>query len=338
MLERLIERIPKAELHIHIEGSLEPELMFELARRNGLKLPYKSVDDVRKAYKFDHLQSFLQLYYQGMRVLVNERDFYDLTWAYLSKAHSQNVRHTEMFFDPQAHTGRGVPFGTVISGIHHALLDARQQFGISSKLVMCFLRDLSEEAAMATFHQALAFKDQIIAVGLDSSEAGHPPEKFSRVFDRAREEGFLTVAHAGEEGPPEYIWQALDTLKVSRIDHGVRCIEDPDLTARLATDGTPLTVCPLSNVKLRVFESIEKHNLKQLLDRGLCVTINSDDPAYFGGYLTENFLAVQKGLRLDRADIYRLVRNSFQAAFLRQDEKQVLLDELDNDLSRSEDE
>lgn len=338
MLERLIERIPKAELHIHIEGSLEPDLMFELARRNGLKLPYKSVDDVRKAYEFANLQSFLQLYYQGVCVLVNERDFYDLTWAYLSKAHSQNVRHTEMFFDPQAHTGRGVPFGTVISGIHHALLDARQQFGISSKLVMCFLRDLSEEAAMATFHQALAFKDQIVAVGLDSSEAGHPPEKFSRVFARAREEGFLTVAHAGEEGPPEYIWQALDTLKVSRIDHGVRCIEDPDLTARLATDGIPLTVCPLSNVKLRVFESIEKHNLKQLLDRGLCVTINSDDPAYFGGYLTENFLAVQKALRLDRADIYRLVRNSFQAAFLRQDEKQVLLDELDNDLSRSEDE
>jgi adenine deaminase len=338
MLKRLIERIPKAELHIHIEGSLEPELMFELARRNGLKLPYKSVDDVRKAYEFANLQSFLQLYYQGVCVLVNERDFYDLTWAYLSKAHSQNVRHTEMFFDPQAHTGRGVPFGTVISGIRHALLDARQQFGISSKLVMCFLRDLSEEAAMATLQQALPFKDQIVAVGLDSSEAGHPPEKFSRVFDRAREEGFLTVAHAGEEGPPEYIWQALDTLKVSRIDHGVRCIEDPDLTARLATDGTPLTVCPLSNVKLRVFETIEKHNLKQLLDRGLCVTINSDDPAYFGGYLTENFLAVQKALRLDRADIYRLVRNSFQAAFLRQDEKQVLLDELDNDLSRSEDE
>jgi adenine deaminase len=337
MLERLIERIPKAELHIHIEGSLEPELMFELAGRNGLKLPYKSVDDVRKAYEFTNLQSFLQLYYQGVSVLLDERDFYDLTWAYLSKAHSQNVRHSEIFFDPQAHTARGVAFQTVISGIHHAMLAAEQRFGISSKLMMCFLRDLSEESAMATLEQALPFKDRIAAVGLDSAEVGQPPEKFVRVFDRARAEGFLTVAHAGEEGPPQYIWQALDTLKVSRIDHGVRCIEDPDLTARLATDGTPLTVCPLSNVKLRVFESIEKHNLKQLLDRGLCVTINSDDPAYFGGYLTENFLAVQKALRLDRADIYRLVRNSFQAAFLRQDEKQVLLGELDNNLS-SEDE
>jgi adenosine deaminase len=336
MLERLIERIPKAELHIHIEGSLEPELMFELAGRNRLSLPYKSADDVRKAYEFTNLQSFLELYYQGVCVLVKERDFYDLTWAYLSKAHSQNVRHIEMFFDPQAHTGRGVAFDTVLSGIHHAVLDARQQFGISSKLVMCFLRDLSEEAAMDTLHQALLFKDRIVAVGLDSSEAGHPPEKFRRVFDRARKEGFLTVAHAGEEGPPEYIWQALDTLKVSRIDHGIRCMEDTDLTTRLVADGIPLTVCPLSNVKLRVFESIEKHNLKQLLDRGLCVTINSDDPAYFGGYITENFLAVQKALNLDRADIYRLVRNSFKAAFLSPDEKQIFLDQLDNYVSGNE--
>jgi adenosine deaminase len=338
MLERFIERMPKAELHIHIEGSLEPEQMFEFAGRNGLRLPFKSVDEARQAYQFTDLQSFLQLYYQGVRVLVHERDFYDLTWAYFSKAHSQNLRHVEMFFDPQAHTGRGIAFETVISGIHHAMLDAKQRVGISSKLVMCFLRDLSEQAAMATLQQALPFKDRIFAVGLDSAEVGHPPEKFSRVFDEARKQGFLTVAHAGEEGPPEYIWQALDRLKVSRIDHGVRCIEDPDLTARLAAAGIPLTVCPLSNVKLRVFESIEKHNLKQLLDRGLCVTINSDDPAYFGGYLTENYLAVQKALSLDRHDIYCLARNSFQAAFLRPDEKQIFLDELDNYLSQNQNE
>ena len=338
MLERFIERMPKAELHIHIEGSLEPEQMFEFAGRNGLRLPFKSVDEVREAYQFTDLQSFLQLYYQGVRVLVHERDFYDLTWAYFSKAHSQNLRHVEMFFDPQAHTGRGIAFETVISGIHHAMLDAKQRVGISSKLVMCFLRDLSEQAAMATLRQALPFKDRIFAVGLDSSEVGHPPDKFSRVFDEARKQGFLTVAHAGEEGPTEYIWQALDRLKVSRIDHGVRCIEDPDLTARLAAARIPLTVCPLSNVKLRVFESIEKYNLKQLLDRGLCVTINSDDPAYFGGYLTENYLAVQKALSLDRNDIYCLARNSFQAAFLRPDEKQIFLDELDNYLSQNQNE
>ena len=336
MLEEFIERLPKAELHIHIEGSLEPEQMFELARRNGLTLPFKSVDDLRKAYEFADLQSFLQLYYQGVRALVNEGDFYDLTWAYLTKAHSQTVRHSEMFFDPQAHTGRGIAFETVISGIHHAMLDAKQRLGMSSKLVMCFLRDLSEEEAMATLREALPFKDRIVAVGLDSAEVGNPPEKFSRVFDRAREEGFLTVAHAGEEGPPQYIWQALDELKVSRIDHGVRCIEDPKLTARLAADRIPLTVCPLSNVKLRVFESLEQHNLKLLLDHGLCVTVNSDDPAYFGGYLTENFLAVQKALGLDRNDVYHLARNSFQAAFLSPDEKQTLLEELDNYFSRSE--
>jgi adenine deaminase len=338
MLDRFIECIPKAELHIHIEGSLEPELMFELAQRNRVTLPYKSVRDVRKAYEFSDLQSFLQVYYQGMRVLVHERDFYDLTWAYLRKAHSQNVRHTEMFFDPQAHAGRGITFETVINGIHHAMVDVEQRLGISSKLIMCFLRDLSEESAIATLEQALPFKDWIIAVGLDSAEVGHPPEKFSRVFDRARAEGFLTVAHAGEEGPPEYIWQALDRLKVSRIDHGDRCLEDPDLTARLAANGIPLTVCPLSNVKLRVFESIEKHPLKKLLDSGLCATVNSDDPAYFGGYVTENFLAVKKALELDRNDICRLARNSFEAAFLRLDQKQVFLDELDNYVSGTENE
>ena len=336
MLERFIERIPKAELHIHVEGSLEPELMFELARRNQITLPYKSVADVRKAYEFNDLQSFLEVYYQGMRVLVHERDFYHLTSAYLSKAHAQNVRHTEMFFDPQAHTNRGIAFETVIDGIHHAMLDAEDCLGISSKLIMCFLRDLSEESAMATLEEALAFKDRIVAVGLDSAEVGNPPEKFIRVFDRARAEAFPTVAHAGEEGPPEYIWQALDRLKVSRIDHGVRCLEDLKLTARVAADGIPLTVCPLSNIKLRVFESMKKHNLKQLLDHGLCVTINSDDPAYFGGYVAENFLAVEKALGLNRAEVYRLARNSFQAAFLKPDQKQIFLDELDNYVSEPE--
>jgi adenosine deaminase len=241
-----------------------------------------------------------------------------------------------MFFDPQAHTGRGIAFEAVISGIHHAMLDAEQRLGISSMLIMCFLRDLSEESAMATLEQALPFKDWIIAVGLDSAEVGNPPEKFTRVFDRARVEGFLTVAHAGEEGPPEYIWQALDRLKVSRIDHGDSCLEDPNLTARLVAEGIPLTVCPLSNIKLRIFESIEKHTLKKLLDRGLCVTVNSDDPAYFGGYVAENFLAVEKALGLDRDDISLLARNSFQAAFLRPDQKQVFLDELDSYVSGNE--
>ncbi len=329
-LEHFIDCLPKAELHIHIEGSLEPELMFELAARNGVVLSFTSVEEVRKAYAFADLESFLGLYYQGARVLLEEQDFYNLTWAYFKKAHSQNLRYSEIFFDPQTHTDRGVAFETVISGIHRAMLDAKQHLGISSKLIMCFLRHLSEEAAMATLRRALPYKDWIVAVGLDSSEVGNPPEKFHRVFDKAREEGFLTVAHAGEEGPPEYIWQALDRLKVSRIDHGVRCIEDPKLMARLAVDRVPLTVCPLSNVKLRVFESLEQHNLRRLLDYGLCVTVNSDDPAYFGGYLAENFLAIQKALNLDHNAIYCLTRNSFEAAFLSQDEKQIFLDELEN--------
>ena len=329
MMKAFIQQMPKAELHIHIEGSLEPELMFELAARNGLRLPFRSVEEVHKAYEFSDLQSFLDIYYQSARVLISEDDFYDLTLAYLKTAHSQNIRHSEIFFDPQAHTNRGIAFETVITGIHRAMLDAQQQLGISSKLIMCFLRHLSAEAAMTTLRQALPFRDQIVAVGLDSSEVGHPPEKFTKVFERAREEGFFTVAHAGEEGPPEYIWQALDLLKASRIDHGVRCVEDPKLVARLAADQTPLTVCPLSNVKLRVFPTIEQHNLKQLLDHDLCATVNSDDPAYFGGYVTENFLAVEEALKLGREDIYRLAMNSFQAAFLSQPEKQKLLDELE---------
>ena len=324
-----IQGMPKAELHIHIEGSLEPEMMFELAQRNGVALRYASAEEARRAYDFGDLQSFLDLYYEGMQVLLYEQDFYDLTWAYLRKVSEQNVRHVEIFFDPQAHTDRGVPFETVLSGIHHALADGEQQLGISSKLIMCFLRHLSAEEAMETFRTALPFGDRIVAVGLDSSEVGHPPRDFKAVFDRARERGFLTVAHAGEEGPPEYIWQALDVLKVSRIDHGVRCTEDPKLVERLRVEQVPLTVCPLSNVKLRVFDTIQDHNLKRMLDFGLRVTLNSDDPAYFGGYVDENFYAAQEGLHLSRDDVYELTKNSFEASFLDAESKQRLLYELD---------
>lgn len=325
-----LRNVPKVELHIHIEGSLEPELMFELAARNNIKLPFASVDEVRQAYEFSDLQSFLDIYYKGACVLLNEQDFYDMTWAYLERAHSQNVRHTEIFFDPQTHTDRGVAFKTVITGIHRALADAEQQLDMTSKLIMCFLRHLSAAAALETLQHALPFKHWIVAVGLDSSERGHPPEKFVEVFDQARAAGFMTVAHAGEEGPPEYIWQALDLLRVSRIDHGVRCTEDQKLVERLVEERIPLTVCPLSNVKLCVFDSIESHNLKRLLDLGLCATVNSDDPAYFGGYINENFLAVQEGLNLSRDDVCRLVKNSFQASFLSANEKQKLVDELDS--------
>lgn len=327
-MDTFIRNLPKAELHIHIEGSLEPELMFELAERNGLALRFESVEQVRKAYQFTDLQSFLDIYYEGAGVLLKEQDFYDMTWAYLARAHAQNVRHTEIFFDPQTHTERGVAFTVVIDGIHQALVDAEREFGLTSRLIMCFLRHLSAEAAMQTLDQALPFRDRIIAVGLDSSEVGHPPEKFAAVFDKARAAGFLTVAHAGEEGPPEYIWQALDLLKVSRIDHGVRCVEDPRLVQRLISEQVPLTVCPLSNVKLCVFDSIEQHNLKQLLDLGLCATVNSDDPAYFGGYVSENFLAVHQALDLQRDDLYQLAKNSFHASFLDEPQKRALLDEL----------
>ena len=325
-----IQGMPKAELHMHIEGSLEPELLFELAERNGIPLRYASVEEVRWAYDFSDLQSFLDLYYEGMQVLLNERDFYDLTWAYLQKVSAQNVRRAEVFFDPQAHTDRGVPLESVITGIRRALEDGEQQLGISSELIMCFLRHLSAEAAMETLHASLPFWKWIVAVGLDSSEVGHPPEDFKAVFDEARKHGLLTVAHAGEEGPPEYIWQALDDLKVSRVDHGVRCVEDPKLVERLREEQIPLTVCPLSNVKLRVFDSIQDHNLKRMLELGLCVTVNSDDPAYFGGYMDENFEAVREGLDLSREDVYRLAKNSFQASFLDAAKKQQLLKELDD--------
>ena len=324
-----IGRIPKAELHIHIEGSLEPELMFELASRNGLPLRHASEAALRRAYNFGDLQSFLNLYYEGARVLCTARDFYDLTIAYVRRAVAHNVRHAEIFFDPQTHTDRGVPFEAVMEGITAGLRDAGSNHGMSAFLILCFVRDKSAASAMQTLDQALPFRDQIVAVGLDSAEHGHPPVKFIEVFARARAEGFRTVAHAGEEGPPDYIHEALDLLKVSRIDHGVRCEEDPTLVAKLSELRTPLTMCPLSNVKLRVFPSLEDHNLKRLLARGVCVTINSDDPAYFGGYINDNFLAAQRALDLSRQDIHHLARNSFEASFLADGERQSLIEELD---------
>ena len=328
-MKAFIHNIPKAELHIHIEGSLEPELMLRLAHKNGISLAYDAVEDIRRAYEFEDLQSFLDIYYQGARVLLDEEDFYQLTWNYLQKAVEQNVRHAEIFFDPQTHTARGVDFETVVQGIHRALVDAEPQLGISSRLIMCFLRDLSVADAMATLDKALRFKDRITAVGLDSAEKGNPPQKFKRVFDRARKNGFKAVAHAGEEGPPEYIWQTLKILKAKRLDHGVRCEEDAGLVNYLAQKKVALTVCPLSNIKLKVFESMQQHNLKRLLDAGLCVTINSDDPAYFGGYIEENFSVVQQVHKLELEDIYRLCRNAFNAAFLSSAEKQNYLVELD---------
>jgi len=329
-LERFIRDLPKAELHLHIEGTLEPELLFHIAKRNRVALRFATVEDLRKAYSFHNLQSFLDIYYEGARVLLYEQDFFELTWAYLERAAEQNVRHAEIFFDPQTHTDRGVAFETVVRGIHRALEEAASRLRLSSKLIMCFLRHLSANSAMQTLEASLPFKNWIVAVGLDSSELDHPPKKFVEVFNRARAEGYLTVAHAGEEGPSEYIWQALDLLKASRIDHGIRCLEDPMLVQRLTRERTPLTVCPLSNVKLRVFDSLENHNLKKLLDLGLCVTVNSDDPAYLGGYLTENFLASQKALGLTQDNIYTLAKNSFEASFLSSKEKQMLIEELNH--------
>ena len=328
-IEDFIRAVPKAELHLHIEGTLEPELMFELARRNKVKLRFRSVEELRRAYHFRDLQSFLDIYYEGARVLLRERDFYDLAWAYFEHAARQNVRRAEIFFDPQTHTDRGVPFKTVLEGLHRAVEKARKELGLSADLILCFLRHLSAEAAMETLEEALNFKDRIIAVGLDSGEEGNPPEKFAAVFERARREGFKAVAHAGEEGPADYIRQALDVLKVSRIDHGVRCLEDACLVKRLARERIPLTVCPLSNVKLRVFDTMKRHNLKKLLDSGLRVSVHSDDPAYFGGYALENYLAVRKALKLSKADVARLAKNSFQASFLPAASKRRFLAEID---------
>ena len=333
-MEAFIHGIPKAELHIHIEGALESELMLELAAKNGVDLPFASVGDVRRAYDFKDLQSFLNIYYQGAQVLLAEDDFYRLTWSYLQKAAEQNVRHAEIFFDPQTHTARGLKFETVVQGIHRAMADAGRQLNLSSKLIMCILRHLSVTEALVTLEEARNFKDLITAVGLDSSELGFPPEKFVPVFDRARQWGFKTVAHAGEEGPPEYIWQALKLLRVERIDHGVRCLEDSGLVDYLVEKQIPLTVCPLSNVKLKVFDDMKQHNLKKMLDLGLWVTVNSDDPAYFGGYIEENFLALHQTQGLTTEDIYKLAGNAFNASFLDPAQKKKYLNELDAFVSK----
>jgi adenine deaminase len=324
----LIRALPKAELHVHIEGTFEPELMFAIAQRNQIQIPYQSVEEVKQAYNFHNLQSFLDIYYAGANVLVHEQDFYDLAWAYFEKCAEDRVVHTEMFFDPQTHTERGVEFATVLAGLKRACEDAKEKLSISSQLIMCFLRHLSEEKAFETLEQALPFKDDIIAIGLDSSEVGHPPAKFERVFAKAREAGFLIVAHAGEEGPPEYIWEALDLLKVNRIDHGVRSEEDEQLMARLIAEKMPLTVCPLSNLKLCVVNDMADHNIRRLLQKGVHVTVNSDDPSYFGGYMNDNFIAIQQALELSNEELKQLAINSFEASFISDEEKQKWIAEV----------
>jgi adenosine deaminase len=327
--------LPKAELHLHIEGTFEPELIFTIAQRNGIALNYPNVEALRDAYNFSNLESFLKVYYHAMEVLRVEQDYYELTMAYLRRVHSQGVRHVEMFFDPQAHTNRGVAFAVVVDGISQALSDGRRDLGISSLLIMCFLRDLSAESAMTTLQAALPFQDRIVGVGLDSAEVGNPPSKFQAVFDRARANGFLTVAHAGEEGGPEYVWEALDLLKVSRVDHGVRSLEDPKLVARLRDERMPLTVCPLSNVRLKVVPTLADHPLKRMMDAGLLCTVNSDDPAYFGGYVGENFTQTAAALSLSDTEFVALARNSFQASFIADGAKRRYQAEIDSALAAS---
>ena len=327
-LPDLLRRMPKAELHIHIEGSLEPELIFALAQRNGVALPYASVEELRSAYAFTNLQSFLDIYYAGASVLLKEQDFYDMTRAYLLRAAQDKVLHAELFFDPQTHMERGVSMETVINGLHRACVDAKAELGISASLILCFLRHLSEEEAFETLEQALPFRDKLIGVGLDSGELGNPPEKFARVFARCRALGFHRVAHAGEEGPPAYVWTALDVLKVERVDHGVQASQDAALMQRLAADRIPLTVCPLSNLKLCVFPDLAHHNLRQLLDAGLVATINSDDPAYFGGYMNDNFTQTFAALMLNAQHAYTLARNSFEASFIEASARQLYMDRL----------
>ena len=328
-LNRYIRLIPKAELHLHIEGSLEPELMFAMAEKNDVSIKYKSEDELRAAYNFNNLQEFLDIYYAGADVLLKEEDFYNLTFAYLEKIHEDNVLHTEIFFDPQTHTVRGVPFDTVVKGITRALDDGKEQLGISSHLIMCFLRHLDEKSAQEILDYAHDYKDKIIGVGLDSSEVGNPPSKFANVFKRAQEEGFLTVAHAGEEGPAEYVWEAINLLNVERIDHGVQSINDKELVAELVKKQMPLTVCPLSNLKLKVVSDLKDLPLKRMMDKNMMVTINSDDPSYFGGYVNQNYLDVASALNLTKDDILLLARNSFNASFLTDDEKKHYLDKVD---------
>ena len=323
-----INKIPKAELHVHIEGTLEPEHMFELARKNNVSIPFKNIDEIKSAYNFHNLDSFLDIYYQGSKVLINEEDFSDLTWAYILKCKKDNVVHTEIFFDPQTHVDRGIHFDTVINGIYKALIRARDELNITSKIIMCFLRHLNEESGFKVLNKALKHKDKIIGVGLDSSELGNPPKKFEKLFKKAIEEGFLTVAHAGEEGPPEYIWEAVDLLKAQRIDHGVQCLKDEKLVYKLKEAQIPLTVCPLSNVKLCVFDKLEDHNLKKILDKGLMAMVNSDDPAYFGGYLNMNLIQVQSALNLTKDDVKILIINSFKSSFLSEKEKKYWISKI----------
>ncbi len=335
MTKSFIAGLPKAELHLHIEGTLEPELMFQLAERNGITLPYKNIAALRAAYQFSRLQDFLDIYYQGMDVLRTQQDFFDLTWAYLQKIKEQSVRHVEIFFDPQGHVARGITFATAVNGIYGALVQGQQQFDISFGLIMCFLRHLDEDDALATLETALAHKDKIIGVGLDSSEKDNPPAKFHQVFARARQEGFRLVAHAGEEGPPEYVYEALDLLKVDRIDHGNASMQDPALIRRLVDEQMPLTVCPLSNTKLCVVAAMQQHPLPQMLQAGMNVTINSDDPAYFGGYINENYTAVSDILGNDKNLLAQLARNSFRASFIEEAQRTGLLAELDAYLLRT---
>ncbi len=328
-LKNFIAQMPKIELHLHIEGTFEPELMFEIAQRNNVKIPYKTVEEVKNAYNFNNLQEFLDIYYAGAGVLLTEQDFYDLTWSYLQKIHAENVIHTEIFFDPQTHTDRGVPFDVVIKGIHSALEDGKQQLGISYKLIMSFLRHLSEDSAFKTLEQALPYSDWIDGVGLDSSEVGNPPSKFQKVFEIARQAGFKAVAHAGEEGPAAYVWEALDLLKVDRLDHGNRSLEDSGLVDRLVADKIALTVCPLSNYKLKVVTDMQHHPLKVMLQKRLLATVNSDDPAYFSGYMNDNFWAVTQALDLSKEDLYQLSINAVNASFVKGDEKVAMRHKVD---------
>jgi adenosine deaminase len=316
-----IKKKPKAELHLHIEGTLEPDHMFVLAKRNNIQIPFNNISDVKKAYNFSNLESFLKIYYEGSKVLVKEQDFFDLTWAYVLKCKEDNVVHTEVFFDPQTHVHRGISFDTVISGIYRALRKANKEFSLSFKIIMCFLRHLDQKSGLEILDQALAHKDKIFGVGLDSSETGNPPRKFEKLFKKAIEKDFITVAHAGEEGPPEYIWEALNLLNVKRIDHGVQCLHDEKLVKKLRNNQIPLTVCPLSNIKLRVFKKLEEHNLKKMLDKKLIVTVNSDDPAYFGGYVNKNLIEIQAALNLSTNEVKTLLINSFKSSFLKEEEK-----------------
>lgn len=331
----LIQKLPKAELHLHIEGTFEPELMFEIAKRNNINLPYSSVDELRQTYEFNNLQEFLDIYYQGVNVLQTEQDFYDLTWAYLQRAKADNVVHTEIMFDPQSHTERGIELKTALDGISRALEDGQSQLGISSFLIFSLLRHLSEEECLQTLEQAVAFKDQFIAIGLDSSELGHPPEKFTRLYRRAEELGLLKVAHAGEEGPAEYVWSAVDGLGIDRIDHGNHCLDDEKLVKHIVSKNLTLTVCPLSNLKLRVVDDMKKHPIRKMLEKGLNATVNSDDPAYFGGYVNDNFFAVDEALDLSVNEVVTLVQNSFSGSFLPDDIKQVHLDNIDKVIARN---